>query len=75
MKVCPGILPVSLVAGFVSTWMVGEWLGVDDGRRRTKSYWWSGGFAAARQAGARTAGRQARAQGMIVNRPPASRRM
>jgi hypothetical protein len=30
--------------------MVGEWLGVDDGWRRTKSYWWSGGFAAARQA-------------------------
>jgi hypothetical protein len=27
-----------------------EWLGVDDGWRRTKSYWWSGGFAAARQA-------------------------
>jgi hypothetical protein len=38
------------VVGFVSTWMVGEWLGVDDGWRRTKSYWWSGGFAAARQA-------------------------
>lgn len=30
-------------------WMVGEWLGVDEGRRRTKSYWWYGGFAAARQ--------------------------
>jgi hypothetical protein len=30
--------------------MVGEWLGVDDGWRRTKSYWWSGGFAANRQA-------------------------
>jgi hypothetical protein len=31
----------------------GEWLGVDTDpptRRRTKSYWWSGGFAAARQA-------------------------
>jgi len=37
------------VAGFVSMWMVGEWLGVDEGRRRTKSYWWYGGFAAARQ--------------------------
>jgi len=30
-----------------------EWLGVDTNpptRRRTKSYWWSAGFAAARQA-------------------------
>jgi glycosyltransferase involved in cell wall biosynthesis len=28
----------------------GEWLGVAGGGRRTKSYWWSGGFAAARRA-------------------------
>jgi len=26
----------------------GEWLGVAGGGRRTKSYWWSGGFAASR---------------------------
>jgi hypothetical protein len=38
------------VVGFVSTRMVGEWLGVDDGWRRTKSYRWSDGFAAAPQA-------------------------
>jgi hypothetical protein len=29
---------------------IDEWLGVAGGWRRTKSYWWSGGFAAARQA-------------------------
>jgi hypothetical protein len=28
----------------------GEWPGVAGEWRRTKSYWWSGGFAAARQA-------------------------
>jgi hypothetical protein len=30
--------------------MTGEWLGVSGEWRRTKTYWWSGGFAAIRQA-------------------------
>jgi hypothetical protein len=44
--------------------MVGEWLGVDDGWRRTKSYWWSGGFAAARQA------RPDAAKRRVIAKPP-----
>jgi hypothetical protein len=38
--------------------MVGEWLGVGGGWRRTKSYWWYGGFAAIRQARPDAAKRQ-----------------
>jgi hypothetical protein len=52
------------VVGFVSTWTLGEWLGVADGWRRNGSYWWSGGFAAARQA------RPDAAKRRVIAKPP-----
>jgi len=55
--------------------MVGEWLGVAGGSRRTETYWWSGGLAAISQARPDAAKRHVIAESATkaprLERPPA----